>query len=111
MAFVIQDQVFDILEEIEDKIHLEVEHDYELDKDLIQMSLTLPKESYRKFGPEAAEMLQNFIENDPIGFIEYFFPGDFEELEFDQIEKEYTKIIEENNSLKIFISLCCVLDD
>lgn len=111
MPFAIETEIFDILEEIQDKIDIDIENDDDLGKSLIQISLTLPKEAYHKFGPEGAEQLTNFLRSDPIKFIEYFFPGDLEDIEYGDLEKQHTNIVENNGDLHININLCCVIDD
>lgn len=113
MTFAIKDNEFicEVLNYIDDLIDIEVEKDDDLEKEIIQISLELPKEAYRKFGPEAAWILEKTIKENPIGFINYFFPGCFDEIDWDDTEEQNMTIFEKDGSLKIVLNICCLIDD
>jgi len=112
MPFAVKDTEFvdDILEHIGDTIDLNIEKDEDTGKEFLELSLELPKEAYRKFGPEAAEAIKNYIKTSPHEFIHRFFPGSFDEIEWGQTEEEHMAIYENNGSLKIVLNLCCLID-
>lgn len=113
MTFAIKDNdfVYDVLEDIGDTIILDVDRDDESGKEFIQLSFELPKEAYKKFGPESVEMIQKFIGNKPFEFMNKFFPGHLEDIEWGEAENEHMSIYEDNGNLKIVLNICCLIDD
>jgi len=106
-----EDVIFEILEDFNDEVLLDVERDEENGKEFIELVMELPEEAYQKFGPESVEVLRNFISKNPHEFLEYFFPGDIEELEWGEIENQHMSIQEENGKLKITINIHCKIED
>lgn len=105
------DVIFEILEDFNDEIVLNIERDEENGKEFIEFTMELPEEAYQKFGPESVEVLRSFISRNPHEFLEYFFPGDIEELEWGEIENQHMSIREENGKLKIAINIYCKIED
>lgn len=100
----------EILEGFDDKILIDIENGEE-GYDLLEIELNLPKEVYRKYGPESIRWLEEYINYNPYEFCDFFFPGIIKDMEWGDIEKEFLSVRENQGSIKMNLNICCKMKD
>lgn len=104
------DLIDEILEGFEDKAMLDIEEN-EGGNDFLEIELYMPKEIYRKFGPELISWLEEYINYNPYEFCDLLFPGIMQDMEWGDLEKEYLSIMVDEGSIKMNLNMCCKIKD